>query len=194
MSDPTRIHLWPRTMPIGLEGLADAIARLQPDCELVPVTDLAEIGRMRNGDDTPASIVIVIDPAVASGSAFGDEFHAAADGLRRQSTLNTVIVVGDGYLGTDGTGTAAAMYGASAVSLIRSLALTRDRPGRSNVVVVPDGMIGPSGSQRGPLKQPTEIDDVAHAICYLLGPTGSYVSGQTLFVNGGRHLFSSQTA
>jgi hypothetical protein len=194
MPESNVIHVWPRTLPPGLDGLYQTMAALLGMSDVSPVADLAEIGRISGGEGHNASVVIVLDAVAVADANFAAGFNAAIHDLRAARHVNTVVIVGDGYLGTDSESLTSAMYGASAVSLMRSLALTRDRPSRSNVVVVPDSLMGLSGSQRGPLPQGTEVPDVAQAAAFLLGPTGAYVSGQTLFVNGGRHLFSSQTA
>ena len=43
-------------------------------------------------------------------------------------------------------------------------------------------------------RKAVESRDVAAAAAFLLGESGSYISGQVLYVDGGRQLFSSGTA
>lgn len=192
MTVPESVHVWPPELPSHFDGFYDFLEKLIDDCT---VTAVAEITAVVAGDDSPPdSVVIVIDPTATSGPTFTGDLHTAIESIRTNPDLNAVFIVGDGYLGTDSADLGTTMHGAAAVSAVRSLALTRSRPGRSNVICVPDAMFDTAGTQRGPLTQSTEAIDVAHSIAFLLGETGQYVSGQTLFLNGGRHLFSSHTA
>lgn len=38
---------------------------------------------------------------------------------------------------------------------------------------------------RVPLKRFTSVDDVTGAVCYLAGPQGTYITGQTIALDGG---------
>lgn len=187
------VHVWPPTAPTNLDGLYEQIASLLPDHDIVVIDRLADLGRKDPAGD-PGAAVVVLDATTTQATSFPAELQAAITHLKAAPELDIVFVLGDGFLGTDTGDLSASMVGASAVSAVRSLALLKGRPGRSNVVCVPDEVLGGGGTQKGPLSQPTEMIDVADAISYLLGETGDYVSGQTLYVNGGRHLFSSQTA
>ena len=195
MSHQHILHVWPGALPDTLMRLYDAVGALLEHHQVTPVGNIEDIAQSR--DDTDAvttSALVVLDAPTTADPSFPDRFRSTVGRLQAAPDVNVVFVIGDGYLGTDLDDLTPARAGASAVSAMRSLALTRNRPGRSNIVAVPDALLGHTGSQRGPLAQSTEVDDVAHAVAYLVGDTGNYVSGQTLFVNGGRHLFSSQTA
>ncbi len=195
MTDRHILQVWPATLPDGLRRLHDAVGALLEHHRITPVVDIEDIGGSDSDvDAVTTSALVVLEAAAADDPSFPNRFRSTIARLRATPDINVVFVIGDGYLGTDLDDLNTAMAGAAAVSAVRSLALTRKRPGRSNVVAVPDALLGRTGSQRGPLGQPTEVEDVAHAVAYLIGDTGNYVSGQTLFVNGGRHLFSSQTA
>jgi hypothetical protein len=107
---------------------------------------------------------------------------------------NIIVIVGDGYLGTDIADQTTATIGGAVVAAVRSLAAKRGSKLRANVVCVPQSLIGGTSEQRGPLKLEPESSDVVEAVLFLLDEQNSYVNGQVLFVNGGRQLFSSHTS
>jgi citronellol/citronellal dehydrogenase len=43
--------------------------------------------------------------------------------------------------------------------------------------------------QANPMKHPGDVQDIAEAICYLAAPTGKYVTGEVLNVDGGQQLW-----
>jgi NAD(P)-dependent dehydrogenase (short-subunit alcohol dehydrogenase family) len=104
------------------------------------------------------------------------------------------LVVGDGWIGTDGPALTGAALSAGAVALARSVAVRRSPTPRVNVVCAPERLFGAAGSQRGPLALEVGADDVAEVVAFALGEESSYVDGQVLYANGGRQLFSSLTA
>ena len=109
-------------------------------------------------------------------------------------TAPTVLVIGDGWIGTEGPDVSAALVGAGAVALARSIAVRRHPTGRVNVVCVPEALVGEAGSQRGPLALEIGSADVAEVVAFVLGDQSSYIDGQVLYADGGRQLFSSLTA
>lgn len=46
-----------------------------------------------------------------------------------------------------------------------------------------------SFSQANPLKHPGDVQDIAEAVCYLAAPSGKYVTGEVLHVDGGQQLW-----
>lgn len=140
----------------------------------------------------PTLRAVVFTPTAMSGeyglaiSDFVAEHLAGSDIV--------VAVIPDDYLGNEDADLVAAGNAGAALTLIRSLAVSRDTPRRANAVATSRELLGGSASvHRGPGRPPT-AESVAEAVAYLLSPGGRYVSGQTLFVNGGRHLFSSMSA
>jgi hypothetical protein len=113
--------------------------------------------------------------------------------LRTVEPVNVVAVVEDSYLGTD-AGREQAMVSGAAVALVRSLAVRRGTTVRANAICVPTSTGGNWTELTGPLPLEPTVDDVMEAIDFLAGPDGGYVSGQVLYVNGGRQLFSSLTS
>jgi Enoyl-(Acyl carrier protein) reductase len=105
-----------------------------------------------------------------------------------------VVIVPDGYLGTDGADRTLATYGAAAISCVRSLAGTRGTAVRANAVAIPDEMVGTTGEMGGPLAHRTTTDDVAEVVAFLISPANSYINGQIIYADSGRHIFSSHTS
>jgi len=165
------IAIWP-TEPVGLAGVANAVAERVGE----PVQIAA--------DPAGADRLVVI--VTGSGDPVGPAIDSGA------ATL--VFVVGDGYLGTDVEDLSGALGGASAVAAARSLAVRTGSPRRANVVCIPERFLGSTGVLRGPLAAEVEVGDIADAVAFLLSDDAGYVHGQVLFVDGGRHLFSSMTA
>jgi hypothetical protein len=185
-----KIHYdWPGTMPSELEGTLEALVERLNGAEIVPF----------EADRRPArqDVVILFPDAVAPVD--GD---AARHDLRMERMLtvvgwepsHTIFVVGDGYLGSDGSDVAGTMLGGAAVAAARSLAIREGAKGRANVVCLPEQLFGRTTSQCGPLPLTVGKGDVVDALAYFLSEGGSYLNGQVLFVNAGRQLFSSMTA
>lgn len=194
MTSTRTIAAWPAVAAAPFTDLYDAVVDLLPGRCVAAFGDLADLSTILS-ERSAEAVVLVIDPA--SASSIGDRSLAAALAtLGDHPDVSVAVVVGDGYLGTDAdSGTdLSSLLGAMAVSGVRSLALRRHRPGRSNVVCVPQSSYGTPTVLRGPIAQPTETVDVANALAFLLDESGRYVSGDVLYVNGGRHLFSSHTA
>lgn len=188
MSQVKTVWLWPAPRAPRLADLAVLIAVETENWLVEPIEDLA---RSASHDDS--ALVVITDEAIARGHPIQKVLDGIAE-LADATEIDMVFIVGDGYLGTDGSHFAQAGSGAATVSLARSLAVRRDRRARSNVICVPDSMFGNSGSQRSPLPLEVESRDVAATIAYLLGASGDYVNGQVVYLDGGRHLFSSLTS
>jgi hypothetical protein len=178
-------HIWPSPLSPALSdlemGLVDSFGPAAAEGSL---NDIAVVDGLE-----PVSVVLVMS---------GDEDeHGIVDwltGLSAQANLNVVVVIGDGYLGTDIANRSNAAAAAAAVSAVRSLAATRGARVRANVVCAPQGMFGPTGEQRGPLAQQGEMRDVVQAATFFMSRENGYLNGQVLYVNGGRQIFSSHTA
>ncbi|MEX2423504.1 MAG: SDR family oxidoreductase [Acidimicrobiia bacterium] len=171
---------WPPDPPTPLGDLSARVAD-ELGATLVTVPSLSNVEPV---DETRSVLAIVHS---ASGlrelEAYAEEPH-----------FDLVAVVSDGYLGTDGPAVGSAMYGGAAVTVVRSVAVRQGSEARANVVCIPESLFGEQGSQRGPLRQEVEIEDVAHAVAFFLDPSGGYLNGQVLFADGGRHVFSSMSA
>ena len=191
-----RLIAWPAQLPASLAGLYDEIAAQLRDTEVVPLEALTDIESARSGGgfSGPDAVVAVVDAFVMEANADVATVVRGLDALVQQANLEIVAVVGDGALGTDMPELASAQSAAAAISTVRSIAVRRNHGGCANVVCVPDALFGNVSSQRAPLAQATERDDVANAVAFFLGKDSNYISGQVLFVDGGRHLFSSMTA
>lgn len=180
---PLRSH--PADLPSELRGVPERVAaRLG--------IELQDGGALPDppGDDDPW--VVFVDAVVQAGGpgAAIEEIRALVD----RPGISAVLIVGDGYLGTDAADTSTSLAGAAAISLMRSVASRRSGGGRVNVVCVPERMFGVESSRRAPLRTATEAADVAEAAAMFLSEEGRYLRGQALFVDGGRHLFSSMSA
>lgn len=193
---PRTIIAWPPRVAAPFDDLYDTLADLLPEHAVSAGAELADITSTLAAQP-PEAVVVVLDPVATAGVGV-DALTALLAALAEQPAVSIAVVASDGYLGAD-TAIAtpsgqAALLAAVAVSGTRSLALTRGRPGRSNVVCVPHAAFGATSALRGPIAQPTETVDVANALAFLLDDSGRYVSGDVVFVDGGRHLFSSHTA
>jgi Enoyl-(Acyl carrier protein) reductase len=122
------------------------------------------------------------------------EVFRTLDGVIDGRTQPTALVIGDGWIGTEVADVGAALVGAGAVALARSISVRRHATGRVNVVCVPEGLVGAAGSQRGPLALEIASADVADVVAFVLSDQSSYIDGQVLYADGGRQLFSSLTA
>lgn len=181
------------TWPANPPHLMTEVMRLVTD-ELGEVT-LRPIAAPEEAAGHPgASVVVLVDALLDAHDGSHDQALAELRVLVDRAGATAVLIVGDGFLGTDAADVRLALLGGGAIALMRSVAVRREGGGRINVVCVPEGMFGTSGTQRAPLRTPTDASDVAAAIGLLLGDEGGYLNGQTLFVNGGRHLFSSMSA
>ena len=171
---------WPPDPPPALGDLYARVAD-ELNATLVTVESLAGLGTT----DEPRSMLAVVYTAAGLS-----ELEGYAD----QASLDMVAVVSDGYLGTDGPTVKSAMYAGAAVTVVRSIAVRRGSSARANVVCVPESFFGEQGSQRAPLRQEVEVEDIAHAVGFFLDASSGYLNGQVLFADGGRHVFSSLSA
>ena len=196
------LYCWPSRLPSSLDGLYEQVAS-QAGFDVVQCLDaLSEVTAVRalqeesGATDALASdaLVAVIDAAVLSEMVSPADVIEGLQAVAGQSVLDLVVVVGDGYLSTDIADLGPTMLAASAVAAARALAVRRGSQRRANVVCIPDAMFGRASTQRGALLQQVECVDVTNAVAFLLGAGASYLSGQVLFVDGGRQLFSSHSA
>jgi hypothetical protein len=179
----TDLSFWPPTLPEVLAQLPRQVAEL--------------LGSSENG----ASDLTVLEAAAGPLLlVLGEEelpdidFFSQLDRLISHRDAPTVLVIGDGWIGTDGPGVRSAIAGAGAVALVRSIATRRVPTGRVNIVCAPEGLFGESGSHHGPLAIDIQSADLADVVAFALGDDSSYIDGQVLYANGGRQLFSSLTA
>jgi NAD(P)-dependent dehydrogenase (short-subunit alcohol dehydrogenase family) len=160
----TDLVTWPTVLPVALVELPRQVAAIL-DASSRPVGLVTEL-----------AVLPELDPIIAG------------------RTAATVLLIGDGWIGTEGPDVASAMVGGGAVALARSIAVRRHATGRVNVVCVPERLIGFAGSQHGPLTLEIRSVDVAEVVAFALGSQSSYIDGQVLYADGGRQLFSSLTA
>lgn len=177
----TEMIIWPPTVPERLQDLPEGVATILGTTSR-PVESIEDVATAAS----PA-LLLLDSRQVDHSAVFGDLDRA----LTARSSP-TVIVIGDGWIGTDGPDVAAAVLGAGAVALVRSVAVRRAGPGRVNIVCIPESFVAKEGSQRGPLA--VGIADIAAVVAFVLGSESGYVQGQVLYANGGRQLFSSMTA
>jgi len=136
----TDLTVWPSELPAALAELPGHVAVVL-GVSPWPVRELSELSAAQG----PLLIVL-------TGAELGyPELFPALDRVIDGRNAPTVLVIGDGWIGTDGPEVSAALVGASAVTLARSIAVRRHLTGRVNVVCVPEALIGEAGSQRGPL-------------------------------------------
>lgn len=186
------VAVWPAAVSAPFDDLHDVLAALLPTRDLRRFATLDDLVALL-AEQPPAAVVVVLDPASAAAIDVGTVTTLLA-ALAARPAVSVAIVAGDGYLGTDTETDRPALVAAMAVSGVRSLALARDRPGRSNVVCVPHSSLGGASVLRGPIADTVATIDVANALAFLLDESGRYISGDVVFVDGGRHLFSSHTA
>lgn len=192
MDETKQLRVWPDRLPASLAGLYEHIATQLGDVTVDPLETAAAFADLAEARDGNA-LVAVPEAALATGTTAADVVTQLLE-LSRLEGARLVLVVTGGALGTDAADLTSGVVGAGAVALARSLAVRREGASRANVVAVPEALFGIVSGQRGPLRQEVEVSDVAAAIALLLSPDGRYVNGQVLFVDGGRHLFSSMTA
>lgn len=188
----TRFFAWPAALPASLAGLHEQVAAAVGDGAPAVLDRIADLAAARRQHPGPAALLLV--PATETDPGAVAELLAGLAALADEPDLAVVAVVGDGWLGTDGPGLVAAGGGGAVVAVLRSIAVRRGGTVRANVVCAPEGLVGVAGSQRGPMRHEVGSRDVADAAAFLLGPDAPYLAGQVLFVDGGRHLFSSLTA
>jgi hypothetical protein len=186
----SQLVTWPGQLPVPLDGLYDCVS------ELLGVSISPVDGDMTGLGDSKLKWELAV--VVAGGDAADlDSLVSLSEKLANHESApvrRIVFVVGDGWLGTDSDQVRLAAQSATALSLARSMAVRRSGGLRANVVCVPESMFGLETELRGPLPQRVELEDVANAVGFLLGDDSGYISGQVLFVDSGRHLFSSLSA
>lgn len=187
------LYTWPAELPSPLESLYEGVAAQIGATDVVSLPSLAN-ARPTLDSAAVSAVLVVPDAAVLAGAASGDEVAAGLTSLGDAGVSNLVVVVGDGYLGTDVADLRAASSAAAAISTVRSLAVRRTGQTRANAVCIPERLVTDAGSQRGPMRIDTDISDIVNAASFLLDASGGYLSGQVLFADGGRHLFSSMSA
>lgn len=186
-----RLLAWPTTLPSTLDGVVDAVAGQLGVTDIVSLDTLDDVGANRS--EARDGLLVIVDAAVTDPTSAA-AVVAAVGRLSEHHELDVVAIVGDGYLGTDHEVFGPAQAAAAVVATARSIATSRQATGRANVVAVPDALFGRAGEHRGPLNQPVEMVDVANAAAFFFSEQGGYLNGQVLFVDSGRHLFSSMTA
>jgi len=181
MAAVTNLAIWAPNLPEALVELPDHVARIL-GTPSAAVTDPVALGESGG----PALIVLT---GCSDASVFRELDPVIAD-----RTAPTALVIGDGWIGTEGPDVASALIGAGAVALARSIAVRRRATGRVNVVCIPESLIGAAGSQHGPLLLQIGSADIADVVAFVLGDQSFYIDGQVLYADGGRQLFSSLTA
>jgi NAD(P)-dependent dehydrogenase (short-subunit alcohol dehydrogenase family) len=183
---------WPAELPETLQGLYDELSAGLGESDVVTLDsamDLADALRTRDWD---------LAAFVVSGGS--DDLLALTDlaallrGSDGETTRRVVFVVADSFLGTDAQDLTQAGSSAGAVNLARSMAVRRGDRHRANVVCVPEAIFGTASSHRGPLRHSVDRSDIVDAGLFLLSQEARYINGQVLFVDAGRHLFSSLSA
>lgn len=187
MSTP-RVSIWPDDLPPQLAALPKLVADHLHGSTIVTLADVSAAG----ASGFEEGLIVITDVLLMGGHAVDAILEELASLAPRR--IDMVFVVGDGYLGTEGAHQKHAAGAAATVSFARSLATRRDTMSRANVVCIPDSLLGRRTVQRSPIDHAVDASDIASTIGYLLNPSGNYVNGQVIYVDGGRHLFSSQTA
>jgi 3-oxoacyl-[acyl-carrier protein] reductase len=130
--------------------------------------------------------------------------RAVVPHMKRRSYGRIVNIASRRWLGGAGLSSYAASKGA-VLSLTRSLAIELGRFGITanavspSLVVTPlflampererDAVLDIVGSQ--PIPRPATAEDVAHAVCFFASEDAGFITGQNLYVAGGRELDSS---
>lgn len=114
------------------------------------------------------------------------------------SIVNIIVMIYRGFPGMAHTGAARA----GVDNLTKSLAVEWSRQGIRVNAVAP-GIIDSSGlehypdslkqglAEKIPIPRLGTTQEVAHAVTFLAGPTASYITGETLYVDGGMKLWGS---
>jgi hypothetical protein len=176
----TDLSVWPSALPAELATLPEHVARI--------------LGATARSVATTSELAAAAGPALVVLTGADAAVLVELEPIIAGRAAPTALVIGDGWIGTEGPDVAAAMVGAGAVALTRSIAVRRHVTGRVNVVCVPERLIGEAGSQHGPLTIEIGSVDVAEVVAFVLGGQSSYIDGQVLYADGGRQLFSSLTA
>ncbi|MGH8914426.1 MAG: hypothetical protein ACRDZM_07920 [Acidimicrobiia bacterium] len=182
---PNRIFIWPGQLPSELDGLHASLTAALGGTEIIRLESLEDLASSRDGEHADDALLVVqvdtwLSPALGASLA--------------APQLNSVVIVSDEFLGTDLPDFDPAAAAGAAVAAVRSLAVQRGSSSRANAVCVPAAMFGKVSALRGPLATKVELLDVVEAVVFFLSEENAYLNGQLLFVNGGRHLFSSFTA
>lgn len=187
--------MWPGD-PGGL--LADLVTAVAARLDGIPVplarlADVPAVLASTEASTGAGRAALLLFPDAAGPSDGSTTTLDSLASIVRADDVDVVAVVGDGFIGTDGPAITSALLAAATVSAVRSIGVRRDVR-CANAVCVPESFFGSAGTQRGPLPVEVDVSDVAEAVLLFLGDEGTYLSGQVLFVDGGRHLFSSLTA
>ena len=181
MSDSSsRLLVWADHSSTGLDGLTERLAEVFGQLESIPIDPHADLVR----NDT---VLLVL---------FGSDSWAMLRWMEKldpDDSVNVIVVVDDSHLGTD-TGRDRAPVSGAAVSAVRSLAVQRGTKVRANAICVATSVSGVRTEMRGPLPVVPTVEDVVEAVSFLAGPDAAYLSGQVLYLNCGRQLFSSHTS
>jgi hypothetical protein len=179
----TDVSFWPASLPPALAEFPDQVAKAFGGSSAV-------IGGISALDSVEGPLVIILSGTDLTGT----DLLSTLDRVISGRAAPTTIVIGDGWIGTDGPDLVSALTGAAAVSLTRSIAARRAPTGRVNIVCVPERLLGAAGSQRGPLTLDIDSAAIADVVAFIIGDESSYIDGQVLYADGGRQLFSSLTA
>ena len=177
-NDKSSIMLW---APAGPDWVPDLSERLGA---------VAEPDFRPDDQQASAGVVAVVSAADADVGDLAEILPGFA------ALAPLAVIVSDAFLGTDVAQLSTASRAAGAVAIVRSLGARRTAPVRANVIAVPAELIDPDTETelRGPLAHRTDIADLAAIADYLLSDDAGYLTGQVIFANGGRHLFSALTA
>lgn len=118
--------------------------------------------------------------------------------MRGQGFGRIVNITSRAWLGNPGQSNYSSAK-AGLVGLTRSLALEFANFGITINIVAPGFIEAPMARrlppqtqekviQAQPIKRPGRIDDVANAVLFFCDPETSYITGQILYVDGGRHI------
>lgn len=184
------VRIWAERLSDGWEGFPVLLAAelVEAGIEDVRCSDVvaADLGAASDG---PSTLVAVVGggeaPSAIASLLQWDAQHDQQD---------LIVIVGSGFVGTDHRDPGAAMTAAAAVSLVRSRAARKNGRSRSNAVAVPEHLFGIVTEHRGPLAVQGSVEDAATAVAFLMSQDAGYLTGQVLFADGGRHLFSSMTS
>jgi 3-oxoacyl-[acyl-carrier protein] reductase len=130
--------------------------------------------------------------------------RAVVPHMKSRSYGRIVNIVSRRWLGGAGLSSYAASKGA-ALSLTRSLAIELGRYGITanavspSLVVTPLFLAMPERERHEvldvvatqPIPRPATVDDVVHAVCFFASEDAGFITGQNLYVAGGRELDSS---